>query len=898
MVGLEDFVRKGLFPNRRVLLVAHEYLKGGGIATYVRNAKLALEAEGLSVDVLVRPFSQPDETELFVENGAVTLHGDVSSTLEARGYDVVHLNSLSTARQFNFFPRSDLGLAAFPIVYTAHSSISDEVGCFQRQGFPVALKNYEKSLRAQEELIAIADRVIVPGTTLRNTIDAQTSVTKTEVVPNPVYLPAFDPDRVDAIAQWIRRKYAPNNEELLVYPGRVSQEKGVYELAQAYNILRKTRRNLRVLYVGSGSGTSLVSQILGADNNGNISDGNGNKYNPFIGWKQGEDLLAYYTAADAVIIPSLMESFGLSAAEALLMKKPLIVSDVDGLHEYFVQPRFAYGISDPGNIHAIANTVNVCLSEKGTKEQSKMIAQGSSTLRAEFDLRKFAQRTIGVYADAIEVSQHRRRYYSRIPSDLDGLEGLLREEPDNGAVLYHLAKAVRERGRQDLAERILQEATKAVFKPLYGVEKQDVYVALAELYYQKRDYTMLRALLIEGMSLPEHQKIERYRKEVTDGWYTAGSKARSTRQPELARSYFTLVTAVDPGHGNAHHRLAQTYREGGRLELAREHYEVALALRAKMFPEEFLTGFSSEVYSAGRFQTYHFGSAKSEVDLYRFRAPRIVYTAPETRRALAGFAVKKVVLEGPERDLAIQRTRTEHSVLEKLATDPRFQHEFKTPLPLAYDREGTIIMELVQGKPVTERIKQEPKLFIEYMERIAAFASLLHSIDERPASSKILGTVPYYSVLVEKNRMDASRYGADPRYQRIRDYLKQGSTVPIGDRFSFVHGDQSIAVYYDTGRELYCIDFNNSGYGLPSGDAAFIISNAYTHLSEIVPISVFKEGIERFTEVYTKDMSAKQRSDFSQQLPYFLAGAEYWKVGHLGLSAIDHNIRRVYQIPA
>jgi glycosyltransferase involved in cell wall biosynthesis/Tfp pilus assembly protein PilF len=869
-------------------MLAHQFGTGGGIATHGRLTKEALARVGFDLDVLVKPY-WPFKTpsELHTDDNVVTIpFDDVPSALRAREYDVVHVSSLPFTVQYGFHSLDALGLTRFPIIYTAHSSMVQEM---DRMG--IDTPDYQRSLAAQLELLANADRVIVPSRALGTALETPDISDKIRVVPNPVSLPRFSQERVDAIVRWIRGHFAPDGEELLVYSGRISQEKGVYALAHAYNHLKKRRKNLRLLYVGTGVETPLthVRHILQADRNGCIKDGNGRPYNPITGWKDGENLIAYYVAADAVILPSKLESFGLSAAEALLMRKPLIVSNIDGLHEYFVAPGFAYGISDPDDILSIISAVNTCFDQKGTNEQKAMIDRAVAHLTGDFNLDRYALRTLGVYAESATASAHRRRYCSvRASRGTGTLESLLREDPTNAAILYQLAKSYLSNDDLEKALETLERAKTGKFKTLYGVEIQDVYVLLASVLYQQKKFNHLCNLFKEAETVTSRAGIEKYKQEVIRDWAILGQNARKERNYKLAEEYFNFILRIDPNNGNAHHRLAQIYGKTGCEADVRREYEMAFAVRAPMVPEEFMSGFEGEAHISGPIVRGY----DNEVTVHKFFTPRILYTSKDKRRAIGGFVVKRNI--SGENGLPL--ARAEHSALERFAQHPAFQDEFKTPIPLAYDGAGTIVMEFVQGRNVVDIVKESPDLFIEYMEKIARFASRLPTLGQTSATAHTLDEVFGYSRLVKQLLQREPRYTGSPHYQRLKTHIERGKAAPVGDTFYFVHGDHSPLVHYDTGRELYCIDFNASRYELPSLDVAFIISNAYFHWNSFVSDSDFRKGLKTFLETYTRDMTVDQRALFSRQLPFFLAGVEAQKLGHFGPARIEHNVREVYGI--
>ena len=62
----------------------------------------------------------------------------------------------------------------------------------------------------------------------------------------------------------------------------------------------------------------------------------------------------YISAADCVVVPSLSEGFGFTAAESCAMAKPVVASNVDSLPEVVSGK---YVLVEPGNPHQIANGV-------------------------------------------------------------------------------------------------------------------------------------------------------------------------------------------------------------------------------------------------------------------------------------------------------------------------------------------------------------------------------------------------------------------------------------------------------------------------------------------------------------------------------------------------------------
>lgn len=116
------------------------------------------------------------------------------------------------------------------------------------------------------------------------------------------------------------------NEVVYMFLGRMNSEKGINELAEAFNSLRKKHENVRLLLVGGDEEnmTAIVKQKVK-----NIESV------IFYGVTPTPERLIQ--ACDIFCMPSYREGFGLSVIEASLLEKPIICSDTYGLMESIIE---------------------------------------------------------------------------------------------------------------------------------------------------------------------------------------------------------------------------------------------------------------------------------------------------------------------------------------------------------------------------------------------------------------------------------------------------------------------------------------------------------------------------------------------------------------------------------
>jgi glycosyltransferase involved in cell wall biosynthesis len=150
-----------------------------------------------------------------------------------------------------------------------------------------------------------------------------TPADKIDVVPNGVHLsPSPFANQREQLA--FRRRFACDDQALVYYVGRVVYEKGPGVLLEAWPQLRAAH-NARLVIAGAGGyldtlksrawELDLVEQVI------------------ITGFISDSDRDRLYHVADLAVFPSLYESFGIVALEAMAAGCPVVVSDTGGLAE-------------------------------------------------------------------------------------------------------------------------------------------------------------------------------------------------------------------------------------------------------------------------------------------------------------------------------------------------------------------------------------------------------------------------------------------------------------------------------------------------------------------------------------------------------------------------------------
>ena len=162
----------------------------------------------------------------------------------------------------------------------------------------------------------------------------------------------FHPDPVARVS--IRARYGiTDNEDCIVYVGRLTVEKGVPDLVEAYRQLRLDHPGVRLLLVGPDEG--------GLSDAWRTIDGL-----VITGYTQ--DVPAFMAAGDILCLPSYREGFGSVLIEAGAVGLPVIASSIYGVTDAVVAGGTGL-LHAPGDIEQLRDRIEALLSDRGRWKQ-------------------------------------------------------------------------------------------------------------------------------------------------------------------------------------------------------------------------------------------------------------------------------------------------------------------------------------------------------------------------------------------------------------------------------------------------------------------------------------------------------------------------------------------------
>jgi len=133
-----------------------------------------------------------------------------------------------------------------------------------------------------------------------------------------------------------------------VFVGRIAKEKGVFDLLEVWKNIAKTRKNAKLLIIGSGLELDALKKKIAAD---------GLRNNVLIrGRCSDEELYSLLKSSKLFVFPSLFEGWGIAVAEALACGLPVVACDIPALREIFGRCKSVF-LVPVGDVEGMINAV-------------------------------------------------------------------------------------------------------------------------------------------------------------------------------------------------------------------------------------------------------------------------------------------------------------------------------------------------------------------------------------------------------------------------------------------------------------------------------------------------------------------------------------------------------------
>ena len=262
-----------------------------------------------------------------------------------------------------------------PIVYSA-------CGFFHNKKYSFAKKLYDKFFRRSARYIDFCTGL----TEIENRTYGELGVPvgRRGVVPAWVDLKKFKKRKVNK--EKLREKYGIKNKKTLLYVGRVHESKGLQYVVEAVKNL-----DVNFLIVGRDADFSAMLREK-------IKEyGIGNRIK-LLGGLDDKDLLETYSLADAFILFSSWEGFGIVVLEAMAAGLPVIVSDRGSLPTLIKNKENGLVVKYP-NVRELRENIQLLFENE---KLEKKIKRNSKNFVKNFEYSKIAKQYENIYERLIK----------------------------------------------------------------------------------------------------------------------------------------------------------------------------------------------------------------------------------------------------------------------------------------------------------------------------------------------------------------------------------------------------------------------------------------------------------------------------------------------------------------
>ncbi|HZD56218.1 MAG TPA: glycosyltransferase [Anaerolineales bacterium] len=258
-------------------------------------------------------------------------------------------------------------------------------------------------LDGEHQVLQLADRIIAatPAELAQLQWLYQVDVSHVVVIPPGVDLSRFYPIHPEEAKEFIG---VPPCDRMLLFVGRIEPLKGLDTLIEAIALMRRngTFENCSLCLAVIGGDTQVSEEEISAEM-ARLQDlreqlGLENLVT-FLGKRSQDTLPYYYSAAEAVVMPSQYESFGMVALEAMACGTPVVASQVGGL-AFLVQDGlngFTVPVDEP---QTLANCLVDLLQKPNLRE--KMGKQAADFAKG-YSWKLIAERVLEVYEEVLAL---------------------------------------------------------------------------------------------------------------------------------------------------------------------------------------------------------------------------------------------------------------------------------------------------------------------------------------------------------------------------------------------------------------------------------------------------------------------------------------------------------------
>ncbi len=381
-----------------------------GVSTSVAMLKRALEKKGHTVYV-VTVGNNAVKYEYDEKEHIVKVPGIPIGIYDYRISKIYPLSMINTMKNWNLdviHSHTEFGIGIFarlfakqfniPLVHTYHTLYEDYTHYITHGYFDKSSKKIVEYL-TKFYCDKTANELIVPTNKIYKLFKEKYKFTKNiHIIPTGIEVDRFFEENVDKkLVQSLSKKLGLTKKDfVIVFVGRLAEEKNVEFLLQAHQKIVKKHDNIKLLIVGDGPDKEKYEQ-----KSKNLKIEKNVIFNGKAAW---EEMPYYYHCSDLFVTASTSETQGLTVIEAMAANKvPVCIEDesflgtvTNGLNGIIFKTEEEY-------IEQVLNLYNKDNLREKLSKQARIQAEHCSSAN-------YAERVVEVYKRAIIDKQEENRF--------------------------------------------------------------------------------------------------------------------------------------------------------------------------------------------------------------------------------------------------------------------------------------------------------------------------------------------------------------------------------------------------------------------------------------------------------------------------------------------------------
>lgn len=257
-------------------------------------------------------------------------------------------------------------------------------------------------VKGEREVLMMSDRIV--AATQAELAQLQwlyhANPDKISIIPPGVDLRHFYPIPPDEAKEFVG---IPKNDRMLLFVGRIEPLKGIDTLIKSIAMIHQKglldKHCCMCLSIIGGDpnadGENMTEEMARLKS---MSEEHGlGDFVTFLGQRGQDSLPYYYSASEAVIMPSHYESFGMVALEAMACGTPVIASEVGGL-AFLVQDGvtgFHFPAQDP---EALSQRLMTLIEDEPLR---RSMSRQAANVAKDYGWKKIASRMVELYEDVL-----------------------------------------------------------------------------------------------------------------------------------------------------------------------------------------------------------------------------------------------------------------------------------------------------------------------------------------------------------------------------------------------------------------------------------------------------------------------------------------------------------------